>query len=557
MVRLRRLLVVLVVLGALAGFGSSRALAATPPPDCTITEPHWVGSQHFDVYYNGDPTKPNYITETQAGNIAASAEQAYAAYRALGFPTPAVDPLSGTIQIQVLDLTPWSLSSVICFGSFDFNAATVGAPEEQYAVGADVFAEVEYFLYTPGFTNDFWLTQGASSWAAWKAFDYPAMSATDIGPPEMSLDCYDELGFSKCSKNGFENLGQSRWPFYEYLAEKFGVTFISEVLADAETANDPLVGLQTALVAHGTTLTAEYNAYATKLMAGGWNAPSLNVAALKVSGAPILTGAATGDISPKLFNVNHLATSYVEFDRGDGLGDHACYEATLTITVLIPAGVASQPAFYWGGGSSVDLAVSGNTATATVPWDTCLWANKGYLSLPNPSTTVNGKKFTVSAHLSVSSTPATSKLPPSLATPFGPVLNVPVTGVVPAISIGGPDVLQLAADASQVRLIVESSGEGSVTAAFGSVSLGSAGVRPGENDLRFSVPKGTLSAIRRAMALGATTLTLTPTSPDGTATGPPVTQKILVIPAKAVVLAKQAPKKIKASAKTTKTRKAH
>src|SRR6266481_1958296 len=108
---LRRLLVVLVVLTALAGFGSSRALAATPPPDCstpvpdvTLLVPELLTTQHFNVIFEGNPTDTNaYITETMAGNLAASAERAYAAYIALGFPVP-VDDGTGKIDIQVLDL---------------------------------------------------------------------------------------------------------------------------------------------------------------------------------------------------------------------------------------------------------------------------------------------------------------------------------------------------------------------------------------------------------------------------------------------------------------------
>src|SRR4051812_3831806 len=150
---LRRLALVLVVLACVAGFASSRALA-DPPPDCTITQPAWIDSAHFTVWYDGDPTKPDYITETQAGNLAASAEVAYASYIAMGFPAP-VDDGFGKVDIQVLDLTPWSLASVICFGAFDFNASTVGAEDESFSAGADVFSEVEYNLFTPSFINDY------------------------------------------------------------------------------------------------------------------------------------------------------------------------------------------------------------------------------------------------------------------------------------------------------------------------------------------------------------------------------------------------------------------
>lgn len=537
MALLRRLLVVFAVLASVAGFGSARALAAGPPPPCNPAMPELVQTTHFNIWYNGDPAATNYATQTQAGELGGFAEQAYATDAAAGFPAPTDNGASPPrVDIYIFDLSSWNYASYICSGSFLFNSGDMGGANEAYSAGFDLFAEVELNMFTPSTYADNWLLQGAASWASWKALGFPTLSAEDLGPFEISLDCFSTLpSESKCSKKAYEDLGESRWPFYEYLAERFGVTFISEVLQDAQTADDSLTGLQTALLAHGTTLTAAFSAYSTKLMSGGWTAPSLAVATPVTSGTPILTGAATGDVPPQFFGVDHLSTRFVEIDRGDGSSSHACFAATLTVTVQIPSGVTSQPAFYWNdGGAPVDLAVSGSTATATVPWDTCQWANKGYVSLPNATTNVDGKQFSVATHITVDpNTPVAAKLPPTLANPFGQVINVSGLAFAPAISIFGPQLLSLSAGAQQIRLIVESTGEGSVRATIGSVSLGSGAVRPGENDLRFAVPAGTLTTLRRSAAAGAMLLTLTPVSLDGKATGPAVTQKLTIVPAKA------------------------
>ena len=53
---------------------------------------------------------------------------------------------------------------------------------------------------------------------------------------------------------------------------------------------------------------------------GGWSATVLNAATIPVSGTPINTGATTGAIPTQSFGVNHLATKFVEIDRGDGDG---------------------------------------------------------------------------------------------------------------------------------------------------------------------------------------------------------------------------------------------
>lgn len=555
---LRRFLLVLVALSAVAGFASSRALALPPTPTCSITLPNALASAHFVVHYTTDSTDPAYITATEAGSIAAAAEHAYDAYAALGLPAPVTNPADpGMIDINVMDLSTWKVSYIYCDGAFDFEITEARGPNQLYDEGTAVFEQIERGAFSAHW-GDGWLTQGAAAWASWKSLGYPAESTSDVGPYEVSLDCFSDdpsttlNPTSKCSKVPYEDGADSRWPFYEYLAERFGTSFIVEVLQDAQTAHSAALGLQNALVAHGTTVTAAYNAYATKLVAGGWAAPSLNVSAPTISGEPIMTGINTGDLPPVIVSLNHLATRYVEIDRGDGAADHACFAATLTITVQIPAGVTSQPAFYWNGGTSaVDLAVAGNTATTTVPWDTCKWTNKGFLSLPNATTNLDSRQFSVSEHLTVNTNaPANAKVPPAPATPFGAIINVPTSGLVPAISVFGPELLTLSVGATQIRLIVESSGEGSVEAALGGLGLGSSTVRPGENDLRFAVPAGTLAALRRVAATGALTLTLTPTSIDGTATGPAVLQQISVAPAKQVAAAKQqASSQAKAKAK--------
>jgi len=94
-------------------------------------------------------------------------------------------------------------------------------------------------------------------------------------------------------------------------------------------------------------------------------------------------------------------------------------------------------------------------------------------------------------------------------------------------------------------------------ASLGSLTLGKATLRAGNNDLRFTVPKGTLAALRRSAA-AANVLTLTPTAATGTATGPAVTRTISVTPAKKTPPKKTPAKKLPAKklpAKKTPTKK--
>jgi hypothetical protein len=532
MALLRRLLVVFAVLASVAGFGSSRALATATPPDCGPPAPdpnlaaQTIRSAHFSVSYTDDPLVLGFITQVQAGTVLAAAERSYASFVAAGFPPPAV-AASGKTEFYITDLTQFKLSAVYCYGFAYQNKSSVIGDTMPFNVGADVFSQVGESI---GASAPTWLSNGAGAWASWRALNYPAGSITDIGPFDMALDC--DSGYDKvnCSANGYENLGGSRWPFYEYLTEKFGPLFIVDIFSATQAAGgDGLAGLQNALLAKGTTLVAEYGAYAAKLLTGGWTATTLSAAIIPVSGAKIQTGISSGTIPTESFGINHLATKFVEIDRGDGAGDHPCYAATLTINVQIPLGVTSQPTFYWSGGGSppVALAVSAGMATTTVPWDTCAWSTKGYLALPNTSL-VDGTSFIVSGTLNVDfSTPATASLPPAPATQFGQAVPASSFWTAPTLSLLGPGLLRLTSTDSQVRLLVQSSGEGSVKAAIGSLSLGTLALRPGGNDLRFTLPAGVLQSLRRALSTGIV-LTLTPLAPDGKTTGAAVTRNISV-----------------------------
>jgi hypothetical protein len=372
------------------------------------------------------------------------------------------------------------------------------------------------------------MTNGIAAWASWRALGYPSDSIADLGPFDMTLDCDSLASSANCSTKGYENLGGSRWPFYEYLTEKYGPLFIENIVAAVSSLGNGPAGLDSALVAKGSSLSAEYDAYAAKLLSGTWTATTLNAATVPVSGSAIQTGSSSGAIPTESFGINHLATKFVQIDRGNGDGSHPCYAATLTLNVQIPAGVTSRPAFVWanGGSQPVPLTVSGSTASATVPWDTCMWTSHGYLAIPNASP-ADGVSFVVSGSLSVDyTTPETAVLPPAQTTQSGQTVDAGTFSPVPGIWLYGPDVLQLAPTAARLRLIVGSTGEGSVAVKLGSSTLGTAALVPGTNDLRFTLPAGLRRSLRRTA--GGLLLTLTPIAPDGTTKGAPVTGKVSI-----------------------------
>jgi len=532
---------------------------AAGSPSCTPAHTQSVTGAHFIVYYSDDPADSGNISQSQAGTILAAAERAYSTYTGDGFPAPLVGG-SGKTELYITDLSSFGLSAYYCLGSVavDTNAAT--GDSAGYEIGIDVFTQVEFQIAGGGANQ--WIVNGVGAWAAWRALGYPATSIADIGPFDMSLDCDSAYDKTNCSSNGYENLGESRWPFYEYLAEKYGPLFMVDVFnATGAAGGDGLTGLQNAIAAKGSTLSAEYASYAAKLLSGGWTATTLNAAVVPVAGK-IQTGVSSGPIPSQSFGINHLATKFVEIDRGDGSNAHACYAATLTLNVTLAAGVTSSPTFYWAGngaGTPVTLAVNGNTATATLPWDTCAWTHNGFLSLPNTSL-VDGTSFVVSGTLNVDfSTPATSALPPAPSSQYLTPVDASSFSAAPPISVLGPATIWLAHDASSLRVAVSSGGEGTLKATLGTMSLGTFTLSAGTNAHSFDLPAAALSALNMAGS-GGLKLTLTPVSASGTVTGKAVTQQVAIgdvpsLTAKKKTKAKAKPAKKAKPKKSTKSHK--
>ena len=567
-----------------AGFAvlSSPAFAAFPRDNGL---PFQLDSTNFRVHYQSETTPPANsiwaINQTQAGDIAALAERALAAEVADGYVRPPSDGAlggDGRIDIYVEDytLSPGTLASSM----WDTNALTTSGfielagnvPDQaftQHTIAHELFHLIQFGMWLPRSVwaptslSDLWLFEATAEWMGFRVDGYRTPGG--LGPSDMALDCRDPFGgtSNKCDlKSDYIGSGYSRWPFFEYLSEKYGAAFVKDVFNQGR-AGDPgstaASSLTAALVAKGTTLADTYNAWARAELTSSYSVASLQVIKPRPYGAQIFTGVQTGAVTAQKVAVNHLSTRFLQFTRGRSVGgstNAVCWKATLSISVTIPAGTLSQPVFYWdgAGNSTVPLSIVGNTATASIPWDTCTWASgEGFLSLPNASLNVDAADFDVTASLVVdSSTQVTSIVqvtPPPPVVVTSPVIPVSSADVAPTIEVFGPQLLTLSASASQIRLIVNASGEGLVSAALGSLALGTVSLRAGNNDLRFTLPKGTLSAVRRS-ASPSNVLTLTPTATSGAVTGTPVTRTISVTPtATKLTLPKKPTKKTKRAKK--------
>jgi hypothetical protein len=523
------------------------AFAARPALPFTIDTPHFVVHYQSDLASPGTPTWA--ITQTTAGDIAALAERAYNAEVVVdGFPAPLSDG-DGKTDIYIADLSAFSAlgltvpdnpGAATSSSYIELDGTSKELAFSQHVIAHEFFHTIQVSTWLPS-TADYWFLEGTAEWMGYRADAYNTLfgNGAFYGPQDMALDCADP-NTNKCDFDAYANNGYSRWSFFEYLTEKYGNAFVQDVLVrGAAGAPNAITAVSDALVARGSTLADTYNAWTQADLIGAYS-----ISALQNRQPPFYVNWQTGlggDLGKVLVPVNHLSTRTVQFTRGDGDATHLCYAAHLLLTVGMPAGIQSKPVFWWNasGNAPVPLTINGNTATASIPWDTCTYAaTRGFLALPNASSDLTAKvdaaDFSVKATVSVDSPRviATPSAPPDPVGTATPVIQVTAADVAPTLFLFGPEILRLSSVDTRLRLIVESGSEGTVQAKIGSVVLGTLPIRGGNNDLRFKLPSAMLRRLRRTAAAG-NTLTLTPVSPNGTTIGQAVTRTISVLAPKA------------------------
>ena len=129
----------------------------------------------------------------------------------------------------------------------------------------------------------------------------------------------------------------------------------------------------------------------------------------------------------------------------------------------MPFGIGARPVFNWtaAGSPAIPLALSGTTASLSVPWDTCSWSDVGLVSLPNPSAGVDAALFTVSGSITVDKKTLATSTPRPQGSYTGPTVPSLTGEEPPSIAVYGPETLRVSKKRRVVRLVVFSSGTGS------------------------------------------------------------------------------------------------
>jgi hypothetical protein len=553
---------VTLVVAATATNGTGSATVTSAPSD--VVAAFSVSTSHFVVHYASGAAAGGAITQTQAGDVAARAERAYAAELADGYPAPLSDGVQGgdsriDIYVQaipeagVLAYAQPEGSTAQTYGYIVLNGAFPDQKGlDQHTVAHELFHLIQFGIWLPSSVSDYWLLEGSAEWMGYRADGFPS-GDLDLGNWDMSLDCRDaNLTFQCDPDDAYKNNGYSRWPFFEYVTERWGADFVRNIFAQGGAgAPTATAAVADAAAAKGSTLTDLFNDWTVANLTGAYAVEGLQsilpptyghaistgtLASLNARTKPAAPPVTSGPIAPVKVAVNHLSARFVAIRHGDtNLPDGPCYKATLSLSVALPGGVGARPYFWWSQKNrdgtkqpAQPLAISGTTASISLPWDTCDWGTaQGYLSLPNPSTTLDAQDFTISGTLSVDrSAEATATPPPDPVVTTAPTSDVSASGGAPRIEVFGPQLIRLSAASRVLRLIVSSSNSGGLKASLGSLALGSARLRAGSNDVRFALPATALHSLRSTSAV-ANALTLTPVSASGAA-GRSVVRRIAV-----------------------------
>ncbi|MGH3051142.1 MAG: hypothetical protein ACRDLK_13375, partial [Gaiellaceae bacterium] len=232
-----RRLLVLVAVAAAAGAFAHPSLAARPTAGDL---PNTLGTTHFLVHYQSDTVDADTmawaITQTQAGDIAANAEKAYAAETADGYAAPLSDGTLGgdsRIDIYVFDLSDTGALGITYADAYPATRSSAyieldgGTPDamDLHTIAHELFHVFQFSIWESSQLSDHWLYEAAAEWMGYRVDDYSVTgdNLLDLGTPDVSLDCRDPNGDSMCSTtDGYLNGGYEKWPFFEYLNELYG-----------------------------------------------------------------------------------------------------------------------------------------------------------------------------------------------------------------------------------------------------------------------------------------------------------------------------------------------
>ena len=252
-----------VVLGA-AAF-TSPAFARPSP----VAFPNTVGSTHFLVHYQSDVANTRSRDHADAGRRhrrrTPSAPIPPSSPTAIRRRPPTTVDGDPRIDIYVDDLSSApELSAYSRAGHLErrptpatscSTAPTRQARSPSTRSRTSCSISIQFGIWLSCQTRTTGCTRAPPS--GWGTASTATPATYELGPHDMSLDCRDPLGATtgmQTRRGRTSNNGYSRWPFFEYLAEKYGASFMQGHLHAGPAAQRGDGGASDALAAKGTTL---------------------------------------------------------------------------------------------------------------------------------------------------------------------------------------------------------------------------------------------------------------------------------------------------------------
>ena len=227
----------------LAAVAVGSAVLAGPAFGARPVLPFTLSTPHFVVHYQSDVQNfPTWaITQTTAGDIAALAERAYTAEVVTdGFPAPLDDGdlktdiyVADLSAVSALGLTiPDNPAGLTSTAYIVLDGSTPAVAFSQHVIAHEFFHTIQLATWQPANLSDYWLLEGSAEWMGYRVDGYDTSfgGGAFFGPKDMSLDCRDPIGTNMCDlTDDYANNGYSRWPFFEYVVEKYGLGFVQEI----------------------------------------------------------------------------------------------------------------------------------------------------------------------------------------------------------------------------------------------------------------------------------------------------------------------------------------
>src|SRR5712691_197064 len=212
------------VLFCLPAFGAQPALADSARPWVPASLTAEAAAQHVVVHYAPAATAPE-----RAERLAATAERIYGLeVGAWGFPAP-VDDGDGRTDLYLYDLPGCCNAATYPDPQRDGRASASIAlrpgADDAPTVAHEFFHVLQFSMW--GRNEAGFLVEASAQWAYARVAEPNGKPRGYWLEPQVPLDC---LGPS-CGPTRYEQEGYWRWPFLEFLTERYGIGLLREVYA--------------------------------------------------------------------------------------------------------------------------------------------------------------------------------------------------------------------------------------------------------------------------------------------------------------------------------------